>query len=466
MKRYYYITYLALTVVALLQGYNISLQYKNYIHNQIDKINSALKVSIDEEYAIRAHQEYNPHKDNKQRVYTKTMTQEDFLKAKPKKEDIIRFDEINVQDLREKGIAETETDAMGLLVKDRLTAKGKPINLAKLSEIFYKNLREDFPSTLLILDEHKKTINHYGQINEIDSWQSSKPFAIGLKPIRFVEVMVDVPPSAFIINSIGTLISSIILALIVVFCVGYQITVIKYKEDLLRNREVSIHGTIHDLKAPLASILLKLGFIKCSIKDADLKEMISSSERQIKKLANTIKTILVSSKAGEGKLVVNKEQVDIIELIRQAQEQIDINYANKPHAIRIHDNRAENTMLYVDKYLIGNAIHNLLENAMKYSEDKAYIEVNIGQDKRRITVSVTDNGIGIDKKYQKKIFHQFYRVPGTSHKSGYGIGLAFVKYAVKAHGGTITVESELGKGSTFTFTLPIIKPFRKETRQE
>ena len=63
--------------------------------------------------------------------------------------------------------------------------------------------------------------------------------------------------------------------------------------------------------------------------------------------------------------------------------------------------------------------------------------------------------IGIDKKYQKKIFEQFYRIPATHHKSGYGIGLAMVKYAVKAHGGTIKVVSEPGKGSTFTFTLPL-----------
>ena len=100
MKKYYCITILALLVVTLLQGYNVSLQYKEYIYKEIDKINSALKVSVDEEYAIRAHQNYNQNKDSKQRLYTKIMTDEDFLKAKPKKEDVIRFDEINIQDLR------------------------------------------------------------------------------------------------------------------------------------------------------------------------------------------------------------------------------------------------------------------------------------------------------------------------------------------------------------------------------
>ena len=455
MKRYYSITILAIIVITLLQGYNISLQYKDYLHYKIEKINSVFKVAIDEEYAIRAHKNYNPHKDGKQRLYTKLMTDEDFIKAKPKKEDIIVFDEINIQDLRDKGIAETEAEAMGLLTKDILTTKGNPINLKKLSQIFKKNLNEDFSYTLLILDENKKVIKSYGQTKDIETWQASKPIGIGLKPIRFVQAKVDITPSSFIINSIETLISSILLALIIVFCVGYQMTAIRYKEDLLRNREVSLHGTVHDLKAPLASILLKLGFIKDCIKDADLQEMITSSERQIKNLANTIKTILITSKASESKLVINKEQVDIIELTQQAQEQIDINYASKPHAIGIHDHREENALVYADKYLIENVMHNLMENAVKYSDKEANVEVNIKQDEHFTIISVSDHGVGIDKKYQKKIFEQFYRIPATHHKSGYGIGLAMVKYAVKAHGGTIKVVSEPGKGSTFTFTLPL-----------
>lgn len=455
MKRYYSITILAIIVITLLQGYNISLQYKDYLHYKIEKINSVFKVAIDEEYAIRAHKDYNPHKDGKQRFYYKNMTEEDLLKAKPKQEDIIDFNEINIQDLRDRGIVETEAEAMGLLTKDRLTAKGNPINLAKLSQIFKKNLNEDFSYTLLILDENKKVIKSYGQTKDIESWQTSKPIAIGLKPIRFVQAKVDITPSSFIINSIETLISTILLALIIVFCVGYQMTAIRNKEDLLRNREVSLHGTVHDLKAPLASILLKLGFIKDCIKDADLKEMITSSERQIKNLANTIKTILITSKAGESKLVINKEQVDIIELTQQAQEQIDTNYASKPHTIGIHDHREEKALVYADKYLIENVMHNLMENAVKYSDKEANVDVSIKQDEHFTIISVSDHGVGIDKKYQKKIFEQFYRIPATHHKSGYGIGLAMVKYAVKAHGGIIKVVSEPGKGSTFTFTLPL-----------
>ena len=79
MKRYYSITILAIIVITLLQGYNISLQYKNYLHYKIEKINSVFKVAIDEEYANRAHKNYKPHKDGKQRFYYKNMTEEDLL---------------------------------------------------------------------------------------------------------------------------------------------------------------------------------------------------------------------------------------------------------------------------------------------------------------------------------------------------------------------------------------------------
>lgn len=454
MKKYYCITVLALIVVTLLQVYNMSLQHKNYILNETDKINSVLRITIDEEYAIRAHKNKHSHNDGKQRVYYKSMTEEDFLKAKPKKEDIIDFAEINIQNLRDNDIAETEAEAMGLLSKDILTTKGNPINLAKLSQIFKKNLNEDFTNTLLILDENKKVIMCYGQTKDIESWQTSKPIAIGLKPIRFVQARVNITPSSFIRNSIETLVSTILLALIIVFCVGYQMTAIRNKENLLRNREVSIHGTIHDLKAPLASVLLTLGFIKDSIEDIQLQELLHSSEKKIQNLANTIKTILITAKAGENKLVLNKEPVNLMELAKLAQEQVDSNYADKPHSIHIHDCRTCKEEIPADRYLIENVLGNLIENAVKYSEAEADIEVSIRSDEKFAIVSVKDNGIGIDRKYQKKIFEQFYRIPGTQHKNGYGIGLALVKYAVRAHGGTIRVESEPGKGSTFTFTLP------------
>ena len=85
MKKYYFIAILALFVITLLQGYNIFLQYREYIHNETDKVNAALKTAIDEEYAIRAHKKEKSNKDGKQRVFYKIMNNEDFKKANSKK---------------------------------------------------------------------------------------------------------------------------------------------------------------------------------------------------------------------------------------------------------------------------------------------------------------------------------------------------------------------------------------------
>ncbi len=346
---------------------------------------------------------------------------------------------------------------MGLLTKDRLTAKGNPINLSALSQIFKKNLQDPLQYTLFILDENKRVVRSYGNLEGTDNWQLGKPIAIGLKPVRFVNVRVDVLPSSFVRSSVETLASTILLAFIIVFCVGYQMTVIRYKENLLKNREVCIHGAIHDLKSPLASVLLALGFIEGKINDETLKELITSAKKEIKHLAGNIKNILITAKAGETELVLSKESINILELANHTKQQVDISYASKPHVIRIHDDRTGKAEVFADRYLIENVILNLMENAVKYSEQKSIVDVYIGENDSSVVVSVKDYGVGMKKKYLKRIFEQFYRIPATHHKKGYGIGLALVKYAIKAHKGTIRVESELGKGSVFTFTLPTDK---------
>lgn len=95
MKKYYIITVVAVAIVAILQGYNIFLQYSDYINRETERISYTLKISVDEEYAKRARENKHLHNDGKQRLYVKQMSNEDFVKAKPKKEDIIRINEYN-----------------------------------------------------------------------------------------------------------------------------------------------------------------------------------------------------------------------------------------------------------------------------------------------------------------------------------------------------------------------------------
>ena len=118
---------------------------------------------------------------------------------------------------------------------------------------------------------------------------------------------------------------------------------------------------------------------------------------------------------------------------------------------------AEHFTLKVDRLHIQNVIINLIENGMKYSNEKPQIAVRTENDKKNLLIMISDNGIGMPKKSIKHIFNDFYRVPtGNIHnQKGQGLGLAYVKKIVDLHGGTISVVSETDKGSTFRIALPI-----------
>ena len=118
---------------------------------------------------------------------------------------------------------------------------------------------------------------------------------------------------------------------------------------------------------------------------------------------------------------------------------------------------APNHMIQADEVHFSNIIFNLLDNAMKYSNDAPHIEVETLSSGGVFTMKVKDNGIGMDKETQSRIFEKFYRAhTGNIHNvKGFGLGLSYVKAIVDAHEGRIKVESTPGKGSTFTITLPV-----------
>ena len=114
-------------------------------------------------------------------------------------------------------------------------------------------------------------------------------------------------------------------------------------------------------------------------------------------------------------------------------------------------------IISADRIHLTNIIYNLVDNALKYSEEKPVIKISTANRDGGIQLSVSDNGIGISKENQKKIFDTFYRVPtGNIHNvKGFGLGLSYVKAATEKHGGRVSVESEAGKGSTFHVFIPI-----------
>lgn len=455
MKKVYYIALLAIIMIVCLQGYNVHLQYLNYKLECVDKINDVLVQSVDEEYHNRAKSKNNPDKNGEHHIRYKVFNATDKIQEKKIKEPGLDLQTLDIGSLKKQGILSNYGDAVILLSQDMLEQEGKPLNLANLNEIVSRRMEDKIERSIFLLDKNKKIIKTEGVKKVPSSWVCSKDVAVNLANLRFVRVAMPVPPSKFIAHSIWTLALSVLFVLIAVVCIGYHLLVIKRKEQLLRNRELGVNGIIHDLKAPINSVISVLSLLKVKVKeDKILLDVISQASDKAKLLESDIESILLAAKGGNDRILLNLKKVSLLELTNIVKTDMDILYKKKPHNIVISDETHGDNMAYADELYIRNVMRNLVENALKYSDDGVNVQVLIRNIDGNIEVSVTDDGWGIAPKDQKLIFRQFYRVRQHIQVKGYGIGLAVVKYVVEAHHGKIRVNSVLGKGSCFTFSLP------------
>jgi two-component system phosphate regulon sensor histidine kinase PhoR len=145
--------------------------------------------------------------------------------------------------------------------------------------------------------------------------------------------------------------------------------------------------------------------------------------------------------------------INIHEIISRAVDNISLQVERKDGQI-LQDLKAENAVIEADETHISNVIHNLLDNANKYTPEKPAISVHTRNTDGGVQVMIKDNGLGMSKEQRRKIFDKFYRVhTGNRHDiKGFGLGLSYVKAIVSEHKGDITVQSELGKGSKFILT--------------
>ena len=460
MKRANIIAILAAIIIACLQGYNVHLQYQNYILRYLDDANDILVKAIDEEYHDRAKSPSNKDKNGEQHIKYKIFKSKDEIPKemleKMKKEPISDLTTLDIGTLKKKGIVNSSADALMLLDQDVLEEQKKPLNLKKLDNIFSRLMGNSDEHSIYLLNKEKKVIKSIGE--EGSSWHYTKEIAVNLKTLRFVRVAINISPSNFIKQSIWTLWLSILFLAIAIGCIAYQLYEIKIKNELLRKREVSINGIIHDLKSPINSVLSVLSLLKIRMKtDKTFMPLIEQACDKAKLLITDIESILLAAKGGRCRILLNKKDTNILQIIQIAKSDIDVLYKQKKHSIEIVDETNGNANIKVDEMYMRNVLRNLLENAMKYSDEGTIVNVLIRRTSRHLTISVKDKGWGISRKDQKHIFDQFYRVVHPNGPRGFGIGLATVKYIVEAHHGKINVQSELGKGSVFTITLPTTK---------
>ncbi|TRX36085.1 HAMP domain-containing histidine kinase [Flavobacterium sp. ZT3R18] len=236
--------------------------------------------------------------------------------------------------------------------------------------------------------------------------------------------------------------------------------------QLIRQRQISeiktdfINNMTHEFKTPIATINLALDAIR-NPKIIDDREKVFKYLEMIrdenKRMHAQVENVLRISKLEKKELNIIKESTNIEEIINDAIEHVNLILEDRNGSVNLHFGALRKTVLLNDVHFT-NVIVNILENAIKYSPDVPEIDIYTENIKDMVIIKIKDNGVGMSKIAQKRVFEKFYREhTGDIHNvKGHGLGLAYVKRIVEDHNGQVYVESEKGKGSTFIIKLPLI----------
>ena len=254
-------------------------------------------------------------------------------------------------------------------------------------------------------------------------------------------------------SSTGILLS-LLLSLTIISCLFYLLKIINKQKQLAEIKNDLISNITHEFKTPITTVSTALEAIDTfnAIDDKEkTKKYLNISTLQLKKLHQMVEKLLETATLDSEKLLLQKEEIDVIELLRNIVSKSELQSENK----NIHFVSNQSSLLIsIDPFHFENAISNLIDNAIKYGGNEIEIHVNNVLDTLEITVA--DNGNEIEKNQREKIFDKFYRIPkGNTHNvKGFGIGLFYTKKIIEKHNGKIQLLSDVNN-TIFKITLPI-----------
>jgi signal transduction histidine kinase len=220
-----------------------------------------------------------------------------------------------------------------------------------------------------------------------------------------------------------------------------------------------VSNVSHELRTPIASIrvfaeLLRLGRVQTPEKVREYGEYI---ERESRRLSRLIENILDFARIESGRKTYTFAPADVRQVVETTLQSFEPHLRHSGFTCSLAAPAEALPPVSIDADALGQAIHNLLDNAVKYSGEARAIEVRLARDGGEVVIAVVDHGIGIAREEQARIFERFHRVgSGLVHEvKGSGLGLSLVQHILQVHGGRVTVESEPGKGSTFALHLPV-----------
>lgn len=234
---------------------------------------------------------------------------------------------------------------------------------------------------------------------------------------------------------------------------------LRQQQRLTELKNDFISNVTHELKTPITTVgvaIEALSNFNVLHNPEQTKEYLTISKNELNRLSMLVDKVLKMAIFEQQALDLRLEPVDLTELTTQILDSMKLQF-EKCKASVDFDCTGDIFTVKADRIHLTNVIYNLLENALKYSPKHPEIQVRLAQSNGNIELSVQDKGVGIPAEYQQKIFEKFFRVPtGDVHNvKGHGLGLSYVASIVTQHGGTIGVQSEVGKGSRFVVTLPV-----------
>jgi len=250
-----------------------------------------------------------------------------------------------------------------------------------------------------------------------------------------------------------------LLILVIILSFSATIFTIIRQKKLSEMKSDFVNNMTHEFKTPIATI----GLACEALRDKDVAKSealystyISMINEENKRLGTMAEQILRSAVMEKGELHLRKESCEMHALIVEAASSKKLQADQKQGKLHM-DLKAQETLVEGDKVHLKNVVLNLLDNAIKYTENTPDIVIRTRNIPHAFEISVQDNGPGISKTNQKRIFEKLYRIPtGNVHNvKGFGLGLSYVKGVVEQHGGTINLDSEIKKGSTFYIRLPL-----------
>ncbi|MBV8550114.1 MAG: HAMP domain-containing protein [Acidobacteriaceae bacterium] len=209
----------------------------------------------------------------------------------------------------------------------------------------------------------------------------------------------------------------------------------------------------HELRTPLTAIQgqLEVALFTATRKE-QLQEAIENALQDVERLSNLVRALLLLSQSESGQIPMNKSVLDLGSLVVELVDQFQI--PAEASDVKLSSATYEQVLCEVDRTQIERVITNLLSNAIKYTPTGGWVRAYAENAGRNVRIVVEDSGVGIPGDHLPHIFDRFYRVPDPNPEKGLGLGLSFVATIVKAHGGEIRVESNVGKGSRFEVVLP------------